>query len=114
MAQCHIIDIIFALFYLQFCVLFDIFISIYFILLVIYSFASIGYALAFPCLVTRDAIRLARCVRFLQPAGSEATTVGRRCMADFSQLALKLPPMSRSIVAAACNAAAAASAAALM
>lgn len=28
-------------------------------------------------------LSLARCVRFLQPAGSEATTDGRRCTADF-------------------------------
>jgi len=54
----------------------------------IFFLASFCYALL--CFITRDAFRLARCVRFLQPAGSEATTVGRRCMAEFSQLKLKL------------------------
>lgn len=63
-------------------------------------------------MVTRDAARLARCVRFLQPAGSEATTVGRFCMAEFSQLALMLPLLSR-IAAAAYEASAAAAAAAV-
>lgn len=59
---------------------------LFFVVFFLLFFAFFCYTLlAFLCLITRDASRLARCVRFLQPAGSEATTVGRRCMAEFSQ-----------------------------